>query len=246
MARARAARRQEAASSLLSARERRRLRLLERALFTDRLRNQQLAGTALDDPADVVGWLGAVQSQDYAGAKWGVAQRGRGLTERSIDAAFDAGRILRTHLLRPTWHFVTPADIRWMQSLTARRVHAANGSMYRILELDARTLGTARRAIERALTRHESLTRRQLSDALRAHRVSAEGQRLAYIVMHAELEQLICSGPRVGKQFTYALLDRRVPRARQLTYDEALVELTRRYFTSHGPATARDFSGGPD
>ena len=59
--------------------------------------------------------------------------------------------------------------------------------------------------------------------------------------MRAELDGVICSGPRRGKQFTYALLAERAPQAKTLTRDEALAELTRRYFTSHGPATARDF-----
>jgi hypothetical protein len=59
--------------------------------------------------------------------------------------------------------------------------------------------------------------------------------------MHAELNGTICSGPNAGKQRTYALLEERVPRARRLTHDEALAELTRRYFTSHGPATIKDF-----
>jgi hypothetical protein len=239
MARTRVARRQEA---VLSTADARRLRALELTLHGRRLHNQRLTGTTFDDPVAVVAWLGAVQSQDYAGAKWGLAQRASGLTDRAVDEAFDQGRILRTHLMRPTWHFVSPADIRWIQSLTARRVHAANGSMYRTLELDAKTLAKSRRIIERALTRSNALTRPQLQEALRRAGIPSQGHRLAYIVMHAELEQLICSGPRRGKQFTYALLERRASRASTLLPDEALFELTRRYFASHGPATVRDFS----
>jgi hypothetical protein len=227
---------------VLSTSAARKLRALELTLHGHRLRNQRLAGRGLDDPAAIVAWLGAVQSQDYTGAKWGLAQRGHGITDRAIDEAFDAGRILRTHMMRPTWHFVSPDDIRWIQSLTAPRVHAANGSICRTLELDAKTLATSRRTIERALTKEEALTRAELQIALRRAGIEAEGHRLAYVVMDAELEQLICSGPRRSKQFTYALVDRRAPRARGLGRDEALLELTRRYFTSHGPATVRDFS----
>ena len=239
MARARAAWRQKA---VLSASGTRKLRARELALYRHRIANQRLTASTLTDPAAVVRWLGAVQSQDYAGAKWGLALRARGLTERSIDDAFDQGRILRTHMMRPTWHFVSPADIRWIQSLTASRVHAANGSMYRMLELDTKTLARSRRIIERALTRHTEQTRPELQEALCRAGIPCQGHRLAYIVMHAELEQLICSGPRRGKQFTYALITRRAPRAPQLTRDEALRELTERYFASHGPATIRDYS----
>ena len=69
-----------------------------------------------------------------------------------------------------------------------------------------------------------------------------DGQRLPYLLMHAELDALICSGPRRGKQHTYVLLEERAPDSRDLPRDEALAELARRYFTSHGPALARDFA----
>jgi hypothetical protein len=227
---------------VLSTSAARKLRALELTLHGHRLRNQHLAGRGLADPAAIVAWLGAVQSQDYTGAKWGLAQRGQGITSRAIDDAFDRGRILRTHMMRPTWHFVAPDDIRWIQSLTSPRVHAANGSMYRTLELDAKTLARSRRTIAAALSQRDSLTRPELETALRRAGIPAEGHRLAYLVMDAELEQVICSGPRRGKQFTYALLDRRAPRGRRLGSNGALLELTRRYFASHGPATVRDFS----
>ena len=69
-------------------------------------------------PDDVIRRLGAVQAQDYAGAKWALAMRMQGAGEAELDRALSAGVILRTHVLRPTWHFVTPADIRWMLKLT--------------------------------------------------------------------------------------------------------------------------------
>jgi hypothetical protein len=144
-------------------------------------------------------------------------------------------------VLRPTWHFVAPADIRWILTLSAPRVHAANASVYRKSELDARTLSRARRVIERALTRDRYLTRDELALALARARIAADRLRLACIMIHAELEQVVCSGPRRGQQFTYALFDERVPRQRSLSGDEALARLTTRYFSSHGPATIRDY-----
>jgi hypothetical protein len=91
-----------------------------------RLHNQRLAGRKPKRPEDVVRWLGAVQAQDFAAAKWAVAQRTTGADNAAIERAFNDGRILRTHVMRRTWHFVVPADIRWMLALSAPRVNACN------------------------------------------------------------------------------------------------------------------------
>ncbi len=208
-----------------------------------RLHNQRLHGEPFVQPGEAVGWLAAVQSQDYAGAKWGLAQRLADATDAALDAAFNSGAILRTHVLRPTWHFVTPADIRWLLALTAPRVHAVNASMYRKLGLDQATFGRSDAALVSALAGHTYLTRDELRDCLeRAGVVTGTGQRLAYLVMHAELDGLICSGPRRGRQFTYALLAERAPQARVLDREAALAELAGRYFTSRGPASVPDFA----
>ena len=185
--------------------------------------------------------LGAMQSQDYTGAVWAVGMRAPGLVAADVEASFTAGRILRTHVLRPTWHFVVPADIGWMLALTGPQVHTRMRPYDRPLELDGTIYAKARILMERALERGRFLTREELSAALRRGQIQATGQRLAHLVMHAELEGGICSGPRRGKKFTYALLAERAPRARRLDREEALAELARRYFASHGPATLRDF-----
>ena len=101
-----------------------------------RLFNQHLAGMPFEKPSEVVSWLGAVQAQEYAGAKWAVAQRTNGLTDAAIEQAFAEGTLLRTHVMRPTWHFVTPEDIRWLLQLTAPRVQALNAYYYRKLNVD--------------------------------------------------------------------------------------------------------------
>jgi hypothetical protein len=210
-------------------------------LVRERLRNQSLAASRLRTPGEVVAWLGAAQAQDYAGAKWALGLRAKGLTDAAVERAFDEGAILRTHILRPTWHFIAAADIRWMLALSAPRVHAVNAYAYRTFELDAAVLRRSRAALERALAGGRQLTRLELANALRRAGVQADGPRLAYVMMHAELDAIICSGARRGKQFTYALLDERAPRAKVLAHDDALAELTRRYFSSHGPATLRDY-----
>ena len=207
-----------------------------------RLHNQRLVGAPFDAPADVVRWLGAVQAQDYPGAKWALALRTRAVDDAALDRAFDAGHFLRTHVMRPTWHFVAPEDLRWLLALTAPRVHAMNAGIYRNLELDAALLRRARTRITKALRDGRSLTRLELADVLDAAGIEARGQRLAYVVMHAELDALICSGPIRGKQHTYMLLEERVAPAPALARDEALARLVMRYFTSHGPATVHDFA----
>lgn len=206
-----------------------------------RICEQRLAGEFFETPAEVVGFLGAMQSQEFAEAKWSISERTGGLTGAEVDDAFDRGEILRTHVLRPTWHFVTPVDIRWMLRLTAPRVHAGNRSRYRDLGLDEDVLARSHEVLAQALEDGDPRTRRELGEALARAGVDTDGQRLAHTVMHAELEQLIVSGPRRGKQHTYLLFEQRVPSAADRTPDDPLAELALRFFTSHGPATVRDF-----
>jgi hypothetical protein len=215
-------------------------------MLARRLHNQRLSTPSLPAPAAVVGHLLAVQAQDYLGAKWALAQRtppDAGHTDADLDEAFARGDFLRTHILRPTWHFVLPADIVWLQALTGPRVQAGNLGMARRLELDPATLKRGLNAMTRALRDGNFLTREELSEVLERARIPAKGQRLAYLVMHAELEALLCSGPRRGKQFTYALLAERAPQARApLPRAEALAELARRFIQSRGPCTPADLA----
>ncbi|MBD2756343.1 winged helix DNA-binding domain-containing protein [Spirosoma validum] len=207
-----------------------------------RLINQQLLGTSFQSATELVGWFGAVQAQEYAQTKWGLGLRLRHLFDKDVEQDFAERRILRTHVLRPTWHFVTPLDIRWMLMLTAPRVHQANAFMYRKLELDKPIFNRCNEIIANTLQGGKCLTRDVINNEFKRHTISAEGFRLSYIMMNAELAGLICSGPRQGNQFTYALLEERVPATEAISRDEALAELTRRYFTSRGPATVNDFA----
>lgn len=209
-----------------------------------RLRCQHLTSAPLADPLAVVRWLTAIQAQDYYGALWSLGLRLENETEAGLDAIFNAGAILRTHVLRPTWHFVAPEDIRWLLQLTGPRVHGRNGTGYRQLELDEKTRQRCYEVFVQALAGGQHLTRHELGQALaQAGFADTEtGRRLSYVVMSAELDGVLCSGPRRGKQFTYALLEEWVPPAAARSHDEALAELTRRYFLSHGPATVYDFA----
>jgi hypothetical protein len=208
-----------------------------------RLLNQRIAAPTFKEPGEVVSWLGAVQAQDYFGAKWALGLRMRGATDALIDKAFNDGSILRTHVLRPTWHFVLPADIRWLLDLTAPRVHAANAYMYRQQGLDQATFTRSNTELVKALEGGQALTRDELREVLQGAGIATEGGvRMSYLVMHAELEGILCSGPRRGRQFTYALLEERALQAKTLAREEALVELSRRFFLSRGPATVQDFA----
>ena len=208
-----------------------------------RLAGQLLTTNGADRARDVVGALGAVQAQDYSGAKWAIAQRARDATDGSIERELDAGEILRTHVLRPTWHFVLPSDIRWMLELTGPRVAAAMAPANKRLELDRAVYRRSNAVFTKALADGKCLTRAELRAHLERARVKiVTGQQLGHLMMQSELDGVVCSGPRRGKQFTYALLDERAPRSPSLSRDEALLELTRRYFLTRSPATARDFA----
>lgn len=205
-----------------------------------RMANQRLVGRPFRSPAAAVSWLGAVQGQEYAFAKWALSLR-TGLTDARIEAAFNRGDILRTHVLRPTWHFVAPADIRWMLALTGPRIRAGSRVYAQRLEIDASLERRAFKVFERALTGN-ALTRSEIKDALRRARVDAvDPARCALLLMFAELAGLVTSGPRRENAFTYALVDERVPAAADRGRDEALGELATRYFQSRRPATVRDF-----
>jgi hypothetical protein len=215
---------------------------MPRDIATRRLHTQRLTGAPFASPVDVVTWLTAVQSQDYTGAKWALGLRTRNATDGDIDRLYDAGAILRTHVMRPTWHFVLPADVRWLLQLTGPRVKAKLAPYDRRLEVDSKLITRSQAVIEAALRGGASLTKPELAAVLEGAGINTTGLRMGHILMHAELDAVVVSGPRHGKQFTYALLDERVPAARRPDRDEAVAELTLRYFTGHGPAQLQDFA----
>jgi len=207
-----------------------------------RLFNQRLVGQRFETPVEAIRWLGAVQAQDYQGAKWALGQRLTSTNSAGLDLAFDRGDFLRTHVMRPTWHFVAPEDIRWLLRLTGPRVRTTMATYNRRLGLDDALLARSRKILTAKLKDGTHLARSEIAKALVDDGFRLGDNRLAHILMDAELLGLICSGPLRGKQFTYALLDERVPPAPALARDEALATLALRYFTSHGPATVQDFS----
>lgn len=208
-----------------------------------RLHNQGLSKMLFKGPVDAVAQLGAVQAQDYAGAKWALAQRLVNYTDAAIDKDFNEGKLLRTHILRPTWHFVTPADIHWMLLISAPRVHAISAYYYRKAGLDKAMVKHTNAVITKVLRGGNQLMRTEIASALGKEGIDTSAElRMGYIMIRAELDGLICSGARRGKQFTYALLEERAPQVKVWEREEALAELVKRYFKTRGPATLQDFA----
>ena len=201
-----------------------------------------LASSPARSPIDVVRARLAVQAQDHRPTLWSVGQRGHDLTEADLDAAFDIGDLIRTHVLRPTWHLVAPEDLRWLLALTAPRVHQANGTIYRQVGLDMSIRDRAAAAIADGWTGGQPMTRSQLFEVLADEGLPHSGIAGAYLVMHAELEQVICSGPLHGRQHTYVPMDDRIPSAASLDHRDAVARLVRRYLLGHGPATIGDLA----
>jgi Winged helix DNA-binding domain len=206
-----------------------------------RLACQKISGAKLNSPKEIVGWMGAMQAQDYKMAKWAIGIRSTSCTEKSIDAAIDSGEIIRTHILRPTWHFVSADDIYWMLELTAPRIKAFMKSSNKLLGLTDDILKKSNTVIKKALKGQHHLTRTEILKELNKHKIATDINRSSHILINAELDGIICSGATKNNQTTYALLNERVVQKNKITKEQALGKLVVKYFESHCPATLADF-----
>jgi hypothetical protein len=206
-----------------------------------RMASHCLTETRLTSPKEVVGWMGAMQAQDYAMAKRAVHIRLTDAAEQAVEATFNAGDILRTHVMRPTWHFVSPDDIRWLLALTAPRVKAQTRARDLYLGLPEKIMEQSNDVLRQALQGGKHLLREELAQCMDAAGIRTDNYRIAHLLMRAELDAVICSGALRGKKQTYALLSERAPQALPLDRETSLGMLAQRYFTSHGPATVQDF-----
>lgn len=210
-------------------------------ITTMRLANQQLVKTRYKTPREIVSWMGAMQAQDFNMAKWGIGVRLPGITDKQVEKAIDGGELIRTHILRPTWHFVSRDDIHWMLQLSSPRVKLAVRSSDRELELSDDLLKKTSAIIRKALEKESNQTRQELGAILKKADIECDSRRLSHIMFHAELDGLICNGTIKDKKQTYALLEQRVPKTSNYNMDETLYRLAYKYFQSHGPATIQDF-----
>ncbi|HRX10531.1 MAG TPA: winged helix DNA-binding domain-containing protein [Draconibacterium sp.] len=206
-----------------------------------RLYNQQIAAPVFKTVNEIVSWLGAVQAQDYNMSEWAVGVRLPGSTTETVKSAINSGEIIRTHVLRPTWHLVSAADIYWMLELSAPQIRSLSRSRDKELGLTETAINRSNTILEKALRDNRHLTREELVKLLADAGYSNDNNRVSHILIRAEIEGIITSGKiRNGKQ-TYALLAERVPDKKTMSREEAAIELARRYFTSHGPASLHDF-----
>jgi hypothetical protein len=212
-----------------------------RDIVNIRLTTQQIAATEFKTTNDIVSWMGVMQAQDYAMAKWAIGTRLPKSTEQSIETALDKGEIIRTHLLRPTWHFVSSADIYWMLELTAARIKILMRSNNNQLELTDIVFKKTNKLLEKALTGGKHLTRAELIPNFQKNKIATNENRLSHILLWAESDGIICSGARKDNKQTYVLLTDRVPEKITLPKEESLAKLAKKYFSSHCPATLQDF-----
>jgi Winged helix DNA-binding domain len=219
-----------------------------RRIALERLARQGI-GSPSDDssgsarsPGAVVTALGAVQGQDYLGSLWSVGLRCPGAAEGDVEQALADRSIVRTWLLRGTLHLLAPADLRWLLALLAPRSLAGNAGRHRQLELDDALFARSEKLAVQALQGGRRLTRDAFYELLEGAGIATAGQRGYHITWRLAQLGVLCFGPREGSQPTFVLLEEWVPPAPVLDREEALAELARRYFTSHGPATLADFA----
>lgn len=211
-------------------------------LNTRRLINQQIAYTNFSRAEDLVQWMGAIQAQDYAMAKWAIGCRVEHSEEQIVEKAMNSAKIIRTHVLRPTWHFVSAKDIHWMLELTAPRIKPMSKAMHMILELTQSVFNKSYDIISNELCGGRHITREELIKKLNQHGIITNENRASHIFLNAELDGLICSGKIIDKRQSYTLLEEWVPKTAMFNKEESLGNLALRYFNSHSPASLHDFA----
>src|SRR5690349_7257548 len=156
-----------------------------------RLRCQQVSSHDFKNAQRLVSWMGAMQAQDYNMVRWAVGLRIGDATRTGVQAAIDKAELIRTHVMRPTWHLVSAKDVRWMIDLTAPHIKRSLVSRHKELELTPAVLRKATKTIEQALASGE-LTRDELVEHLKSNKIVTRDQRLSHMFLWAELEKVIC------------------------------------------------------
>src|SRR5699024_2128862 len=194
-----------------------------RDVIARRLTTQRLTSAPLATPADAVRLLGCVQSQERDHAFFSLGMRTRATTYADVLDSYNRGEFLRTHILRPTWHFVLAEDLRWILALTSQRVESSMRARHAQLGLDdAARLGRALDALCELLSARNFMTRREIGDAFEARDdLPKAGEQLGHLLLLAELRGLVCSGPIKGVHHSYALVDEVVPPSPELSRPEA-------------------------
>ena len=190
-----------------------------------RIDAQGIAAANFAKPGEAVAWLGAMQAQNFAEAKWSMGLRMPGATEAAIDRAIAAGEIVRTWPMRGTLHFVAAQDVHWMRELLTPRVLATGRKRHEELELTDAVMARCGKIFEKALGGGRHLTREALSDLLEKAKISVDTHRSYHIFWRLAQEGLICFGIHEGKQATFTLLEEWVPGRKKREREESLAEL---------------------
>lgn len=204
--------------------------------------SQQITNPEFNNPKDLVAWMGAIQAQDYNMAKWAIGIRLKSSSLKNVEKALQTGEILRTHIMRPTWHFVPAEDIRWMLKLSVRNVKNALRSYSKYLEIPDDLYTKCNKELEKLLRDNNHLTKEEIANNLINSGIIKTDRVVSCIMTCAEAEGIVCSGIDKTKKVTFALIDERAPHAKELHKDDALAKLAQRYFRSHSPASLLDFS----
>ncbi len=207
-----------------------------------RLLNQQIAFNTCRKPAEVVRHLGAMQAQDYPGALWSIGLRLPNGTQAEVEHAIAERHIVRTWPMRGTLHFVAAEDVHWMLKHLTSRIVAGAARRQEQLELDRATFKRSEKVWVKALAGGRLLSRSDMLRVLGEAGIPVDPHRGYHLLWRLAQEGVLCFGPRQSKEPTFTLLDEWITAPRMLERDEALGELARRYFASHGPAGVRDFA----
>lgn len=203
--------------------------------------NQQLTHSAFSEPGELISWMGCMQAEDYTSAKWAIGNRIPHITDAAIEKDFNEGRFIRAQVLRPTWHFVAPADIGWLLELSAQRIKAGYKQLHNRLDISGNDLKRSKAIMVKALAGNKRKTRAELLALCQKVNKHLDEIRMNFLLLDAELDGLIVNGGMQGSDFVYALLGELVPSQLVLEKEAAIAELAKRYFSSRGPATLTDF-----
>ncbi len=216
--------------------------MTQAAIPAVRLRQQGISPQRFGSPTDVVRWMGAMQAQDYHQVVWAIGARVSAGTLAQVEESFARGDIVRTWTQRGTIHVVAADDAAWMVALSSERMIARDARRLQQLELDHASIDRCGDVCQQLLAGRHLVSRATLLQKFEEIGVSTAAQRGYHILAHLGWRGLICIGPMLGKEQTFGLLEDWAGKRRHLSRADALVELARRYFTSHGPATVHDFA----
>ena len=211
-----------------------------------RLRSQHLTDdTRLGaDVATVTRAVCALQAQAFDAARHQVRVRSAGLTAGAVDRAFEQERsVVRTWLMRGTLHLCAADDLRWLIGVFGPAVNQFGASRRKNLGLDDAVCAQGVAVIRKALA-GGPMARRQIRERLVSAGVLQEpvGQTVLHLLYHAAALGIVCSGPRMGRDDSFVLLDDWVPQSHGPEGEAAVAELARRYFAAYGPARDADFA----